>query len=260
MKGITFSISISLIFLVLSFISGDRADRRSALVIVDVQKCFLTGGSLQVPKGEEVIPVINRLRNLPFDLIVLSQDWHPKNHISFADMHPGHSVFQTVNLTFDSNNQLCQPAWNLNRSQTPQCQGATQTIEQTLWPRHCVAHETDSEFHPDLIVQPSDVIIQKGTNQDIDSYSAFADNIRSASTGLEAVLKQRGITQVFVTGLAYEYCVAASVMDAVSVGLTTYFIEDASRSITPEGQLLAHKEMLSRGVTVLTSDQVKSKL
>jgi len=199
-----------------------------ALLIIDIQNDFLPpGGSLAVLDGHKTIPVINVLRRATdFDCIVLSQDFHPQNHVSFASNHPGTEPFQTIPVDVGVET------------------GETK-VEQVMWPNHCVQGTFGSEFSVDLIVEDTDIVVQKGTDPSIDSYSAFWDNGKQKKTDLDTILKHRGIATVFVCGLATDYCVSYTAMDAALEGYKTYFIEDASRGIASKDVEAAKAKMTS---------------
>lgn len=203
-----------------------------ALLLVDIQNGFCPGGNLPVPDGDEVVAVANRLiEEGGYDVIVASQDWHPANHGSFASQHPGRRPFEM--------GKLCgQP--------------------QMLWPDHCVQGTPDAEFHADLNTGEIDYIQQKGENPAIDSYSAFRDNDKAAVTALAGYLRAQGIKELDVCGLATDYCVKFSALDAVDMlpGVQICFIEDASRGIEPEGVRAAIDEMRAKGVGVVRSEQI----
>lgn len=204
--------------------------KRSALLIVDVQNGFVTGGRLAVPHGEEVVPVINRVARA-FANVVLTQDWHPAGHASFASSHSGRQPYETLVLAYGL---------------------------QVLWPEHCVQGTTDAELHADLDVPHAQLVIRKGFHPGVDSYSAFQEADRSTPTGLDGYLKQRGIGQVFVCGLATDFCVAWTALDARRLGYDTWVVEDATRPIDLNGSLdAAWHEMTARGVRrVCSSDLV----
>jgi len=184
--------------------------KESALIIVDVQNDFCPGGALEVKEGDKVVPVINKISNR-FYKVIATQDWHPENHLSFASNHPGKKVQDIIDLN---------------------------GIQQVLWPVHCVQGTKGADFHPELDLRPVDLIIRKGTNPQIDSYSAFFENDKKTSTGLEYYLKGLGIKKVFLTGLATDYCVFFSAMDSVKLGFETYVIIDATRGVDfPEGNI-----------------------
>lgn len=205
----------------------------SALVIVDVQNDFLPGGALAVPGGDQVIPVINRLPP-HFDLVIATQDWHPANHGSFAANHPGQSPGDVVDL-----------------------HGRTQI----LWPTHCVQHTAGAAFAADLDTARVARVFQKGTDSAVDSYSGFFDNDHQNPTGLGAFLRQRDVTCVCVAGLATDYCVKCTVLDARALGLDTVLIEDACRGVglKPGDADRAVDEMRRAGVTVRISQQIIEK-
>lgn len=205
-----------------------------ALLIVDLQKDFLPGGALAVPKGDEIIPIINQLLSLPFDLIVATKDWHPSDHGSFAD----------------------------NYNKKPGEHVTLSGLDQILWPRHCVQGSEGSNFAPNWNVTQVDKIVYKGTEKDIDSYSTFFDNGHLKSTGLEDYLKERGITEIFIVGLATDYCVKYSVMDALKLGFKTYVIIDACRGVNlqPNDTKEALQLIARMGATLIHSSEVKSYL
>ncbi len=202
-----------------------------ALLLVDIQNGFCPGGNLPVLEGDEVVPVANRLiESGKYDLIVASQDWHPEDHGSFASSHPDKEPFEL---------------------------GTLSGKPQMMWPDHCVQGTEDAELHPHLNIEAIDLIIQKGLNRSVDSYSAFRDNDRDAHTGLAAYLKDQDITDLDVCGLATDYCVKFSALDALEMmpGIQVRFIEDASRGITPDGVAAAIDEMRQKGIAIITSEQ-----
>jgi nicotinamidase/pyrazinamidase len=203
-----------------------KPDARSALIVVDVQNCFVTGGTLPVTQGEAVVPVINRIAKA-FDNIVLTQDWHTRGHASFASSHAGKKPFETTKLSYGT---------------------------QVLWPDHCVQGTDDAALHKDLDLPRAQVIVRKGFHADVDSYSAFEEADRKTPTGLGGYLKQRGIKRLFVSGLATDFCVAWTAMDARKAGFETYVIEDATRAIDLNGSLAAAwKQMKDKGVQRIQS-------
>lgn len=202
------------------------------LLLVDIQVGFCTGGNLAVPHGEAVVPIANRLiAEGGYDLIVASQDWHPADHGSFASQHPGKKPFEM---------------------------GELGGKPQMMWPDHCVQNTVDAAFHPELDVAAIDYIQQKGEDRAVDSYSAFRDNDQDALTGLASYLIECGTTQLDVCGLATDYCVKASAIDAVSMlpGVTVRFIEDASRGIDPADVTAAEAEMRAAGIAIVSSRDV----
>jgi nicotinamidase/pyrazinamidase len=202
-----------------------------ALLLVDIQNGFCPGGNLAVPDGDQVVSVANRLiESGRYDLVVASQDWHPAGHGSFASSHPDSHPFEM---------------------------GTLAGKPQMMWPDHCVQGTRDAELHPALRAADIDLIIQKGENREIDSYSAFRDNDRDAETGLADFLEGQEVTELDVCGLATDYCVKFSALDALEMmpGIRTRFIEDASRGITPEGVAAAIEEMRLHGIDIITSKQ-----
>ncbi len=203
-----------------------------ALLLIDIQNGFCPGGNLPVVDGDKVVPIANALiENGGYDLIVASQDWHPANHGSFASQHPGTQPFEMGELSGKA---------------------------QVLWPDHCVQGTTDAEFHPDLNIQAFDFIQQKGENPAVDSYSAFRDNDQSATTGLADYLSRQGVTVLDICGLATDYCVSFSALDARDMlpDVKVRFIEDASRGIDPEGIKAAIAAMRAKGVAVVNSTDI----
>lgn len=203
--------------------------RSAALIVVDVQNCFVPGGTLPVKQGDEVVPVINKLGQA-FQNVVLTQDWHTPGHASFASTHPGKKIFDSLRLAYG---------------------------QQVLWPDHCVQGTEDAALHKDLKLPHAQLVIRKGYNKGVDSYSAFEEADRKTSTGLAGYLKQRGIKSVFVTGLATDFCVAWTAMDARKAGFTTYVVEDATRAIDLNGSLeAAWKQMAAKGVKRIQSGDI----
>ena len=208
-----------------------RPAERDALLVVDVQNCFVPGGTLPVTDGDQVVPLINRLASA-FQHVVLTQDWHTRNHISFASSHPGKKPFETIPLPYGI---------------------------QVLWPDHCVQGTADANLHPDLRIPHAELIIRKGYRREIDSYSAFYEADGKTPTGLTGYLKDRGLGRVFVVGLATDFCVAWSALDARKVGFEVAVIEDATRGIDTGGSLgKAWQDMSRAGVQRLTSAAIQS--
>ena len=201
----------------------------SVLLVIDVQNCFIAGGTLAVPHGEDVVPIINRIAPA-FQNVVLTQDWHPAGHASFASSHPGSKPFETIQLAYG---------------------------EQILWPDHCVQGTADAALDRDLNIPQAELIVRKGFHRDIDSYSAFKEADRSTATGLEGYLHERGIKRVFAAGLATDFCVAWTALDARAAGFETYVIEDACRAIDLHGSLAAAWEhMTQQGVQRIRSTDI----
>jgi nicotinamidase/pyrazinamidase len=181
------------------------------LLIIDVQNDFCPGGALAVADGDAVVPVINRLSGR-FNHVVLTQDWHPAGHSSFATSHPGSVAFESIAMPYG---------------------------EQTLWPDHCVQGTAGSAFHPQLNTERAELVIRKGFRREIDSYSAFYENDRRTPTGLAGYLRERGLRRVFLAGLATDYCVCYSAIDAGRLGFDAVVIEDGCRAIDLAGSLNA---------------------
>ncbi|MBL0406477.1 bifunctional nicotinamidase/pyrazinamidase [Microvirga aerilata] len=199
------------------------------LIVVDLQYDFLPGGALAVPHGDAVIAPINRLARA-FRHVVLTQDWHPAGHASFASSHPGKQPFDLVDLHYGS---------------------------QVLWPDHCVQGTKGAEISGELNIPHAQLVIRKGYNEGIDSYSGFKEADRQTSTGLEGYLRERGFQRVFCAGLALDFCVAWTAMDAASAGFETYLIEDASRAIDTNGSLeKARQDLEAAGVRTINSAQI----
>lgn len=206
--------------------AGSNHNDADLLLIIDVQNDFCPGGALAVEQGDQIVPIINQLSDL-FAHRVLTQDWHPAGHSSFASSHPGQQAFATITMPYG---------------------------EQTLWPDHCVQGSHGAEFHPYLDITDVELIIRKGFRQQIDSYSAFFENDQSTSTGLAGYLRERGFKRLFLCGLATDYCVAWSALDAQKQGFETILIEDACRAIDLNDSLnKAKQQMRDAGVKIIES-------
>jgi nicotinamidase/pyrazinamidase len=199
------------------------------LAVIDVQNCFVPGGTLPVPEGDRIIPIVNRL-GAAFRHVVLTQDWHTPGHVSFASSHPGKKPFDSVQLAYGT---------------------------QVLWPDHCVQGTPDADLHKDLRLPHAELIIRKGYRPQVDSYSAFLEADRKTMTGLTGYLKERGLRRVFLVGLATDFCVAWSALDARRAGFEAFVIEDATRGIDAGGSLgRAWSDMTSAGVRRIQSSDI----
>jgi len=203
-----------------------------ALILVDIQNDFIPGGSLAVKDGDAVVPVANKLQD-QFDFIVATQDWHPANHGSFAENHEDRKIGEVIKLS---------------------------GLPQILWPVHCVQKSEGSKFHPKLSLNKVSKIFLKGTNPEIDSYSGFYDNGHRKSTGLADYLKENNITAVYICGLATDYCVKFTALDAQTEGFETFVIEDACRGVNlnPGDVENALQEMEAKGCTIINSESLLS--
>jgi nicotinamidase/pyrazinamidase len=200
-----------------------NGNRDTVLVVVDVQNDFCPGGALAVPGGDEVVAPINRLIER-FENVVLTQDWHPIGHSSFASTHAGQAPFGSMEMPYGT---------------------------QTLWPDHCVQGTPGAAFHPDLAWTKAQLVVRKGFRGEIDSYSAFFENDRKTPTGLAGYLRERELTKVVLAGLATDFCVGYSALDAARLGLSTAVVMDASRAIDLGGSLAeAERQMRVAGVTL----------
>ncbi len=202
-----------------------------ALIITDIQNDFCPGGALAIPEGDRIVPLVNRLQGR-FDLVVATQDWHPAGHGSYAVNHPGKKVGEIVDLN---------------------------GLAQILWPVHCVASTPGADFHPGLDRRRIVRVFHKGTDPDIDSYSAFFDNAHRKSTGLGEYLKQQGVDEIYLCGLATDYCVKFTALDAVDLGFKTRVIVDACRGVNlKQGDVeRALDEMRAKGVEILPVDRIQ---
>jgi len=204
-------------------------NNHTALIIVDAQYGFMPGGGLPVADGDAIVPVINHIAPR-FANVVLTQDWHPVDHVSFAANHPGRQPFETITLPYG---------------------------EQVLWPVHCVQGTHDAALHEGLQVAHAQLIIRKGFRREVDSYSVFVEADRRTTTGLAAWLEARGITALYLCGLATDYCVAWSALDARAAGFEATVIEDACRAIDLNGSLArAWADLAEAGVNRITSAQL----
>ncbi|QJP95820.1 MULTISPECIES: bifunctional nicotinamidase/pyrazinamidase [Pseudomonas] len=202
---------------------------RSALLVIDVQNDFIPGGQLPVPEGDRIVPLVNDLAR-QFKQVVIAQDWHPAGHASFASSHPGHKPYDVIQLPYG---------------------------EQTLWPDHCVQATRGAELHPELNLPHAQLIIRKGCNPDIDSYSAFLEADRVTTTGLAGYLKERGIDTVYMVGLALDFCVMFSALDARAAGFNAFVVLDACRAIDLNGSLTAAIERMQvAGVGLIHSTEL----
>jgi nicotinamidase/pyrazinamidase len=182
---------------------------QDVLIVIDVQKDFCPGGQLAVAEGDLVIEPIHRIARL-FEHIILTQDWHTPGHSSFASSHPGSQPFQQIQMSYGP---------------------------QTLWPDHCIQQSPGAEFHPGLTLPGAELILRKGFRPAIDSYSAFYENDHRTATGLAGYLGERGLRRIFLAGLAYDYCVGYSALDARRVGLPAFVVRDACRAIDLDGSV-----------------------
>jgi nicotinamidase/pyrazinamidase len=202
-----------------------------ALIVIDVQNDFCPGGALAVPEGDAVIEPIHQVAPY-FSHILLTQDWHPANHASFARSHTGAQPFETIQLAYGT---------------------------QTLWPPHCVQGTTGADLHPALKLTQAELILRKGFRPQIDSYSAFYENDRTTATGLAGYLAERGITRIFLAGLAYDFCVGYSALDARRLSLPAFVIRDACRAINLNGSVAAIEAgFAAAGVEVISSPELET--
>ncbi len=189
---------------------------KDVLIVVDLQNDFCPGGSLAVPKGDEVVPVINRLAGR-FSHVLLTQDWHPPGHQSFASSHPGKQPMQTIDLPYGT---------------------------QILWPDHCVQGTPGAAFHPDLAIPHAELVLRKGFRRTINSYSAFYENDRKTPTGLAGYLRERGLQNIYLAGLAFDFCVFYSAEDGHREDFNVHVVEDACRAIDVQGSATATRQRL----------------
>lgn len=206
-----------------------RIGNQDVLVVVDIQNDFCPGGSLSVPRGHEVVPVINHLAKR-FPHVVLTQDWHPPDHLSFASAHPGKKPYDIIAVDYG---------------------------QQILWPDHCVRTTRGAEFHKDLHIPHAALVLRKGIHRTIDSYSTFYENDRKTPTGLVGYLRERGFARVFLAGLAFDFCVRYSAEDAKREGFAVAVVEDACRGIDVDGSMDAARASLgSLGIIRATSEAI----
>jgi len=199
------------------------------LLVVDLQNDFCPGGALAVPGSDAIVPLVNALA-AKFAHVALTQDWHPAGHLSFASAHPGRRPFETVRLAYG---------------------------DQILWPDHCVQGTPGAAFHAGLDLDRAALVVRKGRDPTIDSYSAFRENDRATRTGLAGYLRERGIRRLFLAGLATDFCVRWSAVDARAAGFEAVVLEDACRAIDLDGSLAAARsEMAAAGVVLAGSDSV----
>jgi nicotinamidase/pyrazinamidase len=210
-----------------TFTIGDR----DILLVVDIQNDFCPGGNLAVPHGDEVVPLINGLA-ARFSHVVLTQDWHPRGHLSFASSHPGKSPYQTIELAYGA---------------------------QVLWPDHCVQATAGAAFRKNLEIPRAELVLRKGYHREIDSYSAFYENDRKTHTGVSGYLRERGFRRVFLAGLAFDFCVRYSAEDARREGFETIVIEDACRGIDVDGSMVATRELFrTKGIRCISANAIEA--
>jgi nicotinamidase/pyrazinamidase len=200
----------------------------NALIIVDVQNDFLPGGALAVKNGDEVIPVINELQDR-FDIVVATQDWHPADHKSFASSHPGKKIFEQIILD---------------------------GLPQVLWPDHCVQEISGAEFSSLLKTKKIEAIFRKGMDKNIDSYSGFFDNGKKKATGMGAYLKGRGISTIYVSGLAADYCVNFTAIDGLELGFKSIIISNATKAIDETNYKNAMRKFIDKGGSLINSSEL----
>jgi nicotinamidase/pyrazinamidase len=205
-----------------------------ALLVIDVQNDFCpalngVGGALAVKDGDQVVPIINRIAQR-FEHVILTQDWHPAGHISFASSHPGKQLFETTEVAYGT---------------------------QTLWPDHCVQGTPGADLHPGLHIPHAELILRKGFRREIDSYSAFLEDDHTTPTGLASYLRERNLKRLFLCGLAYDFCVRFSAIDGTAAGFECIVIEDATRAVGLPGSINdAHSEMASAAVAHIAGEQL----
>ena len=205
---------------------GATINGTDVLIVVDVQNDFCPGGALAVPRGDEIVPIVNRLA-ARFRNVVLTQDWHPAGHFSFASTHPGKKPFETIAAPYGP---------------------------QVLWPDHCVQGTPGAEFHRSLQIPHAALVVRKGMDRTIDSYSTFYENDRTTPTGLIGYLRERGFSRVFLAGLAFDFCVRYSAEDARREGFTVFVVEDACRGIDVDGSVaLTRSSLAALGVTCISA-------
>ncbi len=201
-----------------------------ALILIDIQNDFLPGGTLAVPDGNAIIPVVNTLQQ-HFELVVATQDWHPPQHKSFASNNKGKKVFELIDLN---------------------------GLEQVLWPDHCVQGSEGAELSKAVNWNKTEAIFRKGTNTEIDSYSGFYDNGHLKRTGLAHYLKGKGVQEIYIAGLAADYCVYFTAKDALIEGFDTYVIEDATRAINNDGFAKAKDDLIQKGGHIISSSDLSA--
>jgi nicotinamidase/pyrazinamidase len=200
-----------------------------ALLAVDLQNDFCPGGALEIAGGDEIVPVVNALAQR-FAYVLLTQDWHPPAHISFASAHPGAKPYQTIAAPYGP---------------------------QTLWPDHCIQNSHGAKFHPELDIPHAELVLRKGYRPEIDAYSAFLENDHITPTGLAGYLRERGLTRLFLCGLAYDFCVRFSAIDGTSQDFECLVVEDASRAVKLPGSIEATKQAFAEaGILRIQSEEI----
>lgn len=206
-----------------------RIEDTDALLVIDIQNDFCPGGALPIPQGDEVVAPANRMIGM-FPTVVLSQDWHPGGHESFASSHKGREPMEVIKVAYG---------------------------DQVLWPDHCIQGSSGAAFHGDLNTHEADLIVRKGCKRHIDSYSAFFENDRTTTTGLSGYLKHKGVKRIFLLGLAAEFCVGFSALDGIQEGFETYVFEDAVRSLGGDHYHEMHKTQRDSGVRFINTADIE---
>jgi nicotinamidase/pyrazinamidase len=200
-----------------------------ALLVIDLQNDFCPGGALDIAGGDEIVPLVNALARA-FPHVLLTQDWHPAGHISFASAHPGAKPYQTITTPYGT---------------------------QTLWPDHCVQNTRGAKFHPALDIPHAELVLRKGFRANIDSYSAFLENDHFTPTGLAGYLRERGLTRLFLCGLAYDFCVRFSAVDGTALDFECLVIEDATRAVKLPGSIDATRRAFAEaGIQRIQSEEI----
>lgn len=251
--------------------------KKTALLIIDVQDCFLPEGSLAVTDGEQVVPVINQIRSdyhNVVSLVVLTQDWHCSDHVSFASQHTGHDSYSLVNLTYNSQGQLCfgdsvpddyaHGVSCISNGVSDTHSDVNHVVTQTLWPDHCVQNVTSgpksASLSSTLEKRDTDIVVRKGYHCEVDSYSGFFDNGGFQQTELHSVLQRHDIGVVIVTGLALDFCVHYTAIDANTLGYRVIVVTDATRGVAPDTTQAALRHMEDTGIKLVRAAQLRATL
>lgn len=209
----------------------DAIQPTDALIVIDLQNDFCPGGALGIAGGDEIVPLINALART-FPHVLLTQDWHPPAHISFASAHPGAKPYQIITVPNGT---------------------------QTLWPDHCVQHTRGADFHPALDIPHAELILRKGFRREIDSYSTFLENDHFTPTGLAGYLRERGLTRLFLCGLAFDFCVRFSAVDGTALGFECLVIEDATRAVKLPGSIeVTRRNLAEAGIQRIQYEEILS--
>jgi len=254
MKIATIIFILKCVFTIVVLVDSKKTGTKDALLVIDVQNCFLTGGSLPVAGGENVIPVINQLRQ-KFEVVAFTRDWHCQQHVSFASMHEGLEPFDEISLNYDKSGKLCKtPSTNISERVCTE-DDIEYRVQQQVFVDHCIMNTPDAALTSKLETKDSqDIFVNKGNICDVDSYSAFHNNGGFGNTEMEEELDKKDVGRIYVVGIALDYCVWYSAKDSQKLGYETFVVKDATRGINSNRIEQALDDMKEAGINIINSD------